>query len=201
MKKLLISVLAILLSLSLISCSTKKSGNDKVKIDEKTNTVTVIISSKFFDLMNSNSFSSTQTPEQYCLTMEKEGSVSKAVVNEDGSVTLTMSKENYDKLLSTMKTSLDQTIAGYTNGTTFPSIKEITYTDDLSEIKLTVDYEAFTNSMGSFAILGLGLQGYLYRIFTGQSETVTITYIDETTGKSVESYQFPDDMKEALNQY
>ena len=201
MKKLLISVLAILLSLSLISCSTKKSGNDKVKIDEKTNTVTVIISSKFFDLMNSNSFSSTQTPEQYCLTMEKEGSVSKAVVNEDGSVTLTMSKENYDKLLSTMKTSLDQTIAGYTNGTTFPSIKEITYTDDLSEIKLTVDYEAFSNSMGSFAILGLGLQGYLYRIFTGQSETVTITYIDETTGKSVESYQFPDDMKEALNQY
>ena len=197
---LLISVLVILLSLSLVSCSSKKSGNDKVKIDEKTNTVTVIISSKFFDLMNSSSFSSTQTPEQYCLTMEKEGSVSKAVVNEDGSVTLTMSKENYDKLLTTMKTSLDQTIAGYTNGTTFPSIKEITYTDDLSEIKLTVDYEAFTNSMGSFAILGLGLQGYLYRIFTGQSETVTITYIDETTGKSVESYQFPDDMKKVLNQ-
>ena len=201
MKKLLLSVLVILLSLSLISCSSKKSGNDKVKIDEKTNTVTVIISSKFFDLMNSSSFSSTQTPEQYCLTMEKEGSVSKAVVNEDGSVTLTMSKENYDKLLTTMKTSLDQTIAGYTNGTTFPSIKEITYTDDLSEIKLTVDYEAFSNSMGSFAVLGLGLQGYLYRIFIGQSETVKITYIDETTGKSVESYQFPDDMKDVLNQY
>ena len=201
MKKLLITVMVILLSLSLISCSSKKSGNDKVKIDEKTNTVTVIISSKFFDLMNSSSFSSTQTPEQYCLTMEKEGSVSKAVVNEDGSVTLTMSKENYDKLLTTMKTSLDQTIAGYTNGTTFPSIKEITYTDDLSEIKLTVDYEAFSNSMGSFAVLGLGLQGYLYRIFTGQSETVKITYIDETTGKSVESYQFPEDMKMVLNQY
>lgn len=200
MKKLLLSVLVILLSLSLISCSSKKSGNDKVKIDEKTNTVTVIISSKFFDLMNSSSFSSTQTPEQYCLTMEKEGSVSKAVVNEDGSVTLTMSKENYDKLIATMKTSLDQTIAGYTNRTTFPSIKEITYTDDLSEIKLTVDYEAFSNSMGSFAVLGLGLQGYLYRIFTGQSETVKITYIDETTGKSVESYQFPDDMKKVLNQ-
>ena len=200
MKKLLLSVLAILLSLALISCSSKKSGNDKVKIDEKTNTVTVIISSKFFDLMNSSSFSSTQTPEQYCLTMEKEGSVSKAVVNEDGSVTLTMSKENYDKLIATMKTSLDQTIAGYTNRTTFPSIKEITYTDDLSEIKLTVDYEAFSNSMGSFAVLGLGLQGYLYRIFTGQSETVKITYIDETTGKSVESYQFPDDMKKVLNQ-
>lgn len=201
MKKLLITVMVILLSLSLISCSSKKSGNDKVKIDEKTNTVTVIISSKFFDLMNSSSFSSTQTPEQYCLTMEKEGSVSKAVVNEDGSVTLTMSKENYDKLIATMKTSLDQTIAGYTNGTTFPSIKEITYTDDLSEIKLTVDYEAFSNSMGSFAVLGLGLQGYLYRIFTGQSETVKITYIDETTGKSVESCQFPDDMKKVLNQY
>lgn len=115
--------------------------------------------------------------------------------NDDGSVTYKMSKADHKKMMEDMKTSTAETLKGYVTDTDLESITDVSFNDDFSEIKISVDKEKYENSLDSFAALGAGFQGMFYQMFDGRKEeevSVKVDFVDNKTGKVLDSAIYPD---------
>ncbi|MFS0726580.1 hypothetical protein [Paenibacillus sp. 1P07SE] len=125
----------------------------------------------------------------------KQEGVKEAVINEDGSVTYTMSKANHEEMLA----ELGQGIADYAeellNDGTFPSVKDVSINETYSEYTLTVDQAAFENSMDAFVMMGLGIQGMMHQMMEGRQtdeQKVTVNVKDEGSGEIFNTVVYPE---------
>lgn len=115
--------------------------------------------------------------------------------NSDGSVTYKMSKADHKKMMEEMKTSVSDTLNGFKNGTDYSSITEVSYNDDFSQIKISVDKTEYESNMDSFAALAAGFQGMFYQLFDGRKEddvSVKVDFVDNKTGEILDSTIYPD---------
>lgn len=125
----------------------------------------------------------------------EEKGVKSITQNADGSVTYKMSKAEHKKMMDEMKTSTTETLKGYITDTNMESITDVSFNDDFSQIKISVDKEKYENSMDSFAVFGAGLQGMFYQIFDGRKEkdvSVKIDVVDNKTGNILDSTTYPE---------
>lgn len=125
---------------------------------------------------------------------------SDVVLNDDGSVTVTMSKDDHAKFLEEMKQDFITTIDDIVADEEFASIQNIEYNEDFSTIKLIVtDQDSFDNSFDGFATLSLGLIGMFYQAFDGKDVTkdkVTIEVFDQSTNETIHEILYPDALEE-----
>ena len=188
MKKFLSLLLIAAMIFSLAACG---GGNEEVKDevkDEKTETIEVDEGLINVDITIPASMFEGQTDQDIKAAAEEAGR--KCVINEDGSVTYTMSKKQQKEALKEMKDDLDETIHEFLEGEEpLESFEEITYTDDLSEFTIKVN-EKYGTNFDTFASLAFLTIGGYYQMFAGvpmDEMDCAITYVDYQTGEVLNS--------------
>lgn len=169
-------------------------GGAAVDVDEGITDVTITLSAEMVELLLQNA---EESPEDYVERMESEEGVKDVTLNEDGSVSITMTKAKHREMLDGYKETVDEAIATYTDGNETPSVKSIEYNDDMTVFTVTVDKEAYENSLDGFVQFGLGISGMYYQTFSGvETPQVTIHIVDEATGETFRTVVYPDDLQQ-----
>lgn len=130
--------------------------------------------------------------------MKEEGNAD-VTQNDDGSITIKMSKKDHKKMLKEMKEDFSKTITEIVEDDEFASIQDITYNNDFTELKMIVSREAFENSFDGFATMSLGFGSLFYQAFNGkdlEKEKVHILLEDEATNEVFEEITYPDILDE-----
>ena len=196
-KKITSLILAILLILSFAGCAQtgadSTTGNDngattettsaKIETDEKLLSVDITLPASMFEGQDMTTFDA----DAYA----NEQGFSAAKVNEDGSITVTMSKTKHKELLNEMATSLETGFAEFVDGETTPYIKEISHNDDFTAVTMQVDKAAYENAF-DLTPFAIGLSVAMYQAFTETEYHVDISIIDVATGETINTITYPD---------
>ncbi len=127
---------------------------------------------------------------------KNQGKVEEGVVNSDGSVTYTMTREQYDRLLNDIKIEIDKSLNSLKDGETYPSIKDVSHSDDYSEFTFTVIRKDYENSLDAIASYTAAAGSMLYNIVKNnqlKNPTITINIKDNNTGEIFDTIKYPDD--------
>ena len=110
-----------------------------------------------------------------------------ATLEEDGSLTIVMSRSQYDELLSSFRESVDRGIAEIISEDYGSSIEKIEYNDDYSVFTVTVS----TDEIGIVerqTADELVMYGTLYHIYTaGDADHIQVDYVNRDSGEIIES--------------
>lgn len=183
MKRLI--ALALAFCLMLVACSAggnPTTGNNNSTSDKENDKPVEITlpASLFSDLDEFD-------PDAYA---EEQGFLS-AVQNEDGSVTIKMTKAKYQEELDEMKNSLEKDFSEMVKGEDTPYIEEITHNENFSLVTVKVDRKGYENAMDmtSFAI---GLSVSFYQMFLEIEYRCQVDIVDSANGEVIKSTVYPD---------
>lgn len=123
----------------------------------------------------------------------KQG-IEKVEINDDGSLTYTMSKSVHKQMLENLKITCKETIDSFVSQDN-PSFKEVEYNDDFTEIILTVDKEKFEKSFDRISILGMVYAGMFYQAFDGSKIDVHINLKDNITDEIYGVMEYPENFE------
>ncbi len=157
-----------------------------VEVDNKLLTVDITLPASFFEDL------SDFDADAYA----EENGFKKAVINEDGSVVVTMTKTKHAQLMDDTTKEIEASFSEMYGSEDTPYIKKIEHADDFSEINIVVDrsgYEA-GGIMAAFVPLQVYLQSSVYQIFSGSEIRSEISFVDEANGSVIESVVYPDDL-------
>ncbi len=137
-----------------------------------------------------------EDPEEMIAGAEEEG-IGEVFVNDDGSVTYSMSKSKHNEMMQGMEKDIQETIEETKNSEDFLSISDIKSNGSFSEFTIVVDQKSYENSFDGFAAFGLAMSGMFYQLFEGadpDSFEVIIHIENEETGEVFQTNTYPDDM-------
>jgi hypothetical protein len=130
--------------------------------------------------------------------MAAEGiSIADARRNPDGSVTYKMSRGDHRRLLGSLRDSFKESFEEVPDD--FPSIRSITFNDDLTRFRMTVDRPAFENSFDGFVVFLPLFAAGIYAAFDGRDPEgmrIEIDYVDVATGQVYDTFVAPDDLQD-----
>lgn len=211
MKKLLALLLAAAMCLSLAACGGSNASTEEqpaaddtsetpadeespaeqpeepeAETESEPETVTITIPSGYF----------AEDELEQMIGDTSSGNYESITANDDGSVTVTMTQEQHEALLSVVAETLRTIVAEEFPGDDYPSVKSMEFSDDFTELTLTVDYAAYDSSFDSIAeYLGIFACGF-YQIFAGTAPdeiAITISVVDEASGTVERTTSYPDD--------
>lgn len=109
-----------------------------------------------------------------------------AKLNDDGSVTYKLTKAQHQEMLNGIKTGIDEGIKSLIDDKENYSISGVTYNDDLTEFKVTIDGDQI--GIGDyFSTMLFYMYGGMYGIFTGhQADNIKVEFLD-TDGNVIET--------------
>lgn len=161
--------------------STDSTASGFIETDENLITVKITLPAYMFEDEDTGSFDAA--------AYAKEQDLLSATVNEDGSVTVVMTKARHRKLLEETAAQLDADFEAHVSET--PYIKEISRNENFSQITVKViraDYE----SAFDFTHLAVGLPAMIYQALIEMESHVEVRFVDVETGGEVYSCVFPD---------
>lgn len=167
---------------------------DTLEVDENLFNVEVKLPASFFD---------GESAEEIIAAAEEQG-IKKCVVNEDGSVSYTMSKDKHRELLDGLRSDAEESIASFLEGeSAVASFVDIVYNDNFSEFNITVNDQYSTWDM--FSGFAFYIVGAYYQVFDGANPDevdVIVNFIDEAGElKDTMSYrEFMDSENEAAEE-
>ena len=131
-------------------------------------------------------------PEDLEADIGEEGLL-EATLNEDGSVTLVMTKEKHEEVMQELADAIDESVQQILEDESTAAIfKSIEYDKDYSSFRLYVDQEAMTG-FESFYALVFCMAGANYQAYAGkESYDVPTELIDASTGEVIETITFDD---------
>ena len=198
MKKIIAFFMAAIMLLSLTACNSKsEAGNNDgpVQIDEGLLTMEITINASFFE---------DQTEEEIKAAAKEEGFLD-CTVNENGSVTYKMTRNQHKAKLKEFKETLEKNIAGILEGDDkVASFISIDYNDDFSKIDIFVDPEAYS-SWDNLYVLSFFISGAYYQSFAGvdgDKIDIVVNFIDNNTKEVLDSAsykEFRENLEESQN--
>lgn len=178
----LAAITALSAVVSKVDSAINRNGTDVV--DEKLLTVDIVIPAVCF---------SEAKPATAELTQEqKDMGFKSAKVNEDGSVTYTVSKKLYKTIKEETAKSTEEQLSVIPD--IAPSVKSVEYNEDFSEIILKVDKAAYENTLDSLSVFQAGMLETVYQAYTGISADkmkTVVKVIDEATGEVISAAEYP----------
>lgn len=173
MKKILTVLLATMMLFSLVGCGEKKQEtsnpeevkqeNDTVAVDEGLLTATINLPNSFFESFDT-------TAEAYVEKMQADSTeeelFKEVVLNDDGSVTLKMSKSKYNKMMDEMAKSINDSIQEMISDTeTYSNFADIKTNSDFTEFNITLA-NGQVSLVESFSVIAFYMYGGIYQMFT-----------------------------------
>lgn len=187
-----IAVFMALLTLFLTACGNKPATTDdtpstddsqKIEVDEGLLNVDITIPASFFE-----TFSTEAEPysAQDIVEDDLDPRIKNAVVNDDGSLTFTISKADHRALMQEMRQSIiDSTEEAKAN---FSSLQSVEVSSDCTKIDMFVDRAAYEGSFDFFAAVSYEIQALMYQAFNGTADkAVIVSIIDAETKEVIES--------------
>ncbi len=206
MKKLILSVISLILSISLVACSggtaavsssslqssdsqseqsPDSSSISSVEVDENLITVDITLPASFFE---------NKTEEE--IKKDDDGNYKKITINDDGSVTFTMTKAKHAQLLKNMQEEFLINFSEMVESEDFPYITAIDCSKDFSKVTISVDGVKYKDIFFDVSPLAVGLSIMMYQSFAGESNaTCTIDTVDNQTNEIIDSVVYPDVLK------
>ncbi len=160
--------------------------NQGITTDENLLTVDITLPASLFEDQDMATFD----PDAYA---EEQG-FKKAVLNEDGSVTVTMTKAKYRELLEEMTQSYEESFSEMIESESTPYVKAISHTDDFGTITVDVDRAAYEAGFLDMTPFVVGMTGMMYQVFLDGEPHVEVIMRDADTGETIKSTIYPDDM-------
>ena len=121
---------------------------------------------------------------------QKQGFIG-AAVNEDGSVTVTMTKERQQELLTDLREEIENAFEELAGGSATPYVTNITCDENFTQIVMEVEREAY-EAAADMTPVTLGFSAMLYQKFSGQEPHCNITVKDAATGEAITNAVYPD---------
>ena len=117
-------------------------------------------------------------------------------VNEDNSLTATMSKEKYDAFMEETKTGLADSYAQLIESEEAPYILDITHADDFSTIDIKVNKAGYDEGGLETAFIPFLVYtpAALYQSLVGAEPKAEIRIVDADTQEIISSVVYPDDL-------
>lgn len=156
----------------------RDTAANQVEVDENLLTVELTFPASYFGGTDMSAFDTEAYVKEYGFLSAK--------VNEDGSLSVLMTKAKQKELLDEMAAAIDGMIADYINGEETPYIKEIVHNDDFSSFTMKVNREEFENSFDATEA-SLILSTAFYHMYAGINTDIEFITIDADTGEIIES--------------
>lgn len=154
-----------------------------IEADENLLTVDITLPASFFEGADMSTFDT----EAYA---QEQGFLS-AVLNEDGSMVVTMTKADHKKMLEELSAELDSYFAEFVDGPDTPYVKDISHNEDFTAVTVKVDAEAYKNAF-DFTPLAIGLSVSMYQAFVDMEHYVEVSIVDVDTGDVLNTVIYPD---------
>lgn len=130
-----------------------------------------------------------QEDEEINVTLEelaKEDGINEVTDNNDGTVTMNMTKSKHTEVLKSLSDSIDEhideLIASEDN-----SIVKIETSDNYKTFDLYVDPSQYNSLTEAFSAISFYFQGLLYNAYDGNSDSeIIVNFIDNETGEVIE---------------
>ena len=182
--------IALLLSASLllVGCAQgtdptsdpESTASDQIEVDEGVLTVDITLPASFVSMGGE-----TMTQETIDKVVATEGYLS-GKLNEDGSVTYTMSKLKHSEMIDEARKGFDESIKE--SLADYPNVTAVTRNEDFTEIRIETTENDF--SLG-FLGLGLSFQAYFWHILNGTEFKLDVITVDATTGEELDRTTYP----------
>ena len=203
MKKILSTLIATTMVLSMVACGSSEDSSSKTETAKKETTTTTTTTTK----ATTTTPKTTTTKATSALEVEKEDeivavtipaslildldgaienakndpNIVKYTVNDDGSMTYHYKRAEYEKQMQEYKVSVENSIQELL--TEYPVVTSIDHNEDLTEFTMTVTSEEdYTSNFVGFATLSVSLSAHMYQVFTGVKETVCIIHVVDANG-------------------
>jgi hypothetical protein len=124
-------------------------------------------------------------------TYASEQGFKKVVVNEDGSVSITMSKSKHDELMTEMKTNLDNSFNELIGADDTPYIKAVTSSDEYTTVTVDVDKSGYESTL-DMTPLTIGISAMMYQQYDGAELHCEVIIRDGDSGETLKSVVYPD---------
>lgn len=187
MKQIKITIIA-LCALALMGCSPAyRPTGESVDVETSFLDVNITLPASMVD----------QGDIEATIAEAREQGVRKAVLHDDGSLTYTMSRSAHGEMMRELRENFAKSVEDMKSGDDFASIKDVQYNKKLTILTLTVDGDAYENSMDAFAVFGLGMAALYYQLFDGvKAEHISVAIVvrDVATGEIISSVVYPDDL-------
>jgi len=161
----------------------QQTSGGKVQVDEGLLNVTITLPASYFEDMTDFS------PDTYA---NKQG-FKEVSVNEDGSISITMSKTKHNELMAQMKASLDQAFMELIEAEDTPYIKAITSPDGYTTVIVDVDKAGYESAF-DLTPLAIGSLVMIYQQYNGSELHCEVIIRDVDSGETLNSVVYPDAM-------
>ena len=125
----------------------------------------------------------------------QENGFKEAVLNEDGSVTITMSKRMHNELMAEYETTINEMFEEMVEAEETPYIKSITSTEGYETVTMLVDKEGYENTW-DMTPLNIYLNVALFQTFDNIDPYCEVIVEDVETGEILNSFIYPDEFED-----
>lgn len=167
--------------------TTSPTEAQGIETDENLFTVTITLPASMYEGEDMTSF-------DFDAYIEENGFID-AYQNEDGSVSIIMSKAKHKELLKETAASLENDFAAFVNATDTPYVKEITHNDDFSSIEIKVVRADYENAW-DFTAFSVGMSAMFYQMLLDMEYHIEVSTIDIDTGEIIDTLVLPDALGE-----
>lgn len=159
------------------SAQAAPGGTTQAQAEKAEETVTIVIPTVY---------ESVKTQEEADSIKEQNGYES-AVLGEDGSLTVVMSRSRHEELISRFRESVDKAVSEIVSADDGSTIEKIEYNDDYSVFTVTVSGDEIGTVERQTAD-ELVMYGTLYHIYSGSNvDHITVDYVSSGSGEVIES--------------
>jgi hypothetical protein len=192
MKKILIFLLTLILCVSAAGCGKDQSAqpqkdNSAIGVDKSQSTVELTLPASAFEDQDLAAFDTNQY-------VKKQGFIN-AKVNDDGSVTVSMTGDRYKKLLADMQADTEGSFQDLIKGEAVPYIKSITHDEGFKTVTVEIDRAEYDKVQFPVSPLSVGVIANYYQEFVGSTIRTKVIFKDVNTGEVISTTICPDDMK------
>ena len=136
-------------------------------------------------------FSSEDTSQLDLESYANENGFKKAVLNPDGSLTVTLSKSDYTVILDELRNTLNKSFAEIIGAPDTPYISNITSDRNFTRVIVDVDRAGYESAF-DLTPLAIGIQSMYFQIFADIEQHVEVVIRDKDTGVIIGTVVYPD---------
>ncbi|MDK2980020.1 MAG: hypothetical protein PWQ55_367 [Chloroflexota bacterium] len=190
-------IVATLVEMTMIagnSASQSATPEPETSVDNQQNIGDLDVDQGLFDVeitIPASIFSSEDTSQIDLEAYANESGFKKAVLNPDGSVTVTLSKSDYAIILDELRNSLNQSFAELVGAPDTPYITNIISDRNFTQVIVDVDRVGYEAAF-DLTPLVIGIESMYYQIFADVEQHVEVVIRDKDTGETIGSVIYPD---------